>query len=394
MTRRRSTPPRKPRGSRPAAPVAPHQPARNPRGARPPAAPVALSFAAEVLEGVADAAARELIRTGAEITARSDTELQFTSSATAEQLASLLYPVAVYRLLDFAVPRPKALLGHENLQRLLGELNLITSRPDQTFNGFRLGAAGSDSPVFQRLAAEIHKATGLKHDPEGDLLLRFRPQGSKWQALLRLTPRPQSVRPWRVCNLPGGLNATIAVLMHELVGMRSSDRYFNAMCGSGTLLAERVLAGPARLLVGCDADAEAVDCAAANLKATGKANGTVIVSADEASLLARTAKPPSAILYQGDATATPFPDGSFTVISCDPPWGDVVGSNSANRALYPRFLTEARRLLERGGRLVLLSHEVRLMATLLQQTADWRVQSETRVHHSGHYPRIYLLEAI
>jgi SAM-dependent methyltransferase len=385
MTRRRSTP----AGKRRNAP-----PAGKSRHA-PPGRPVSLEYAAEVLEGVADAAARELGRSGAQITERSDTELVFTSAATRAQLASLVYPVAVYRLLDFAVPRPKALLGHENLQLLLGELKQITDSSDQSFSGFRLGAAGSDSAVFQRLAAEIQRSTGLKHDPEaGDLLLRFRPAAGGWQALLRLTPRPQSVRPWRVCNLPGGLNATIAVLMHELTGMRSSDRYLNAMCGSGTLLAERVLAGPARLMVGCDSNGAAVDCAAANLKATGKAPGTVIVSAAEAAQLAQAARPPRVILYQGDATATPFNDGSFTVISCDLPWGDAVGSHSSNRTLYPRFLGEARRLLVRGGRLVLLSHEVKLMNDLLQEAGGWHMLNETRVHHSGHYPRIYLLEAI
>jgi 23S rRNA G2445 N2-methylase RlmL len=346
-----------------------------------------------VLDGVAAAAERELVRSGARITDRSATELKFTSAASPAQLAHLLYPVAIYRLLSFDVPRPRALLGHENLQLLLAQIRQITNG-QAGFGSFRLGAAGSDSAVFQRLAAEVQRATGLRHDAaEGDLLLRFRAAAGRWEALLRLTPRPQSVRPWRVCNMPGGLNATIAVLMHELAGMRSSDRHLNAMCGSGTLLAERLLAGPARLLIGCDIDAAALECAAANLKATGKAPAVPLLGAEEAAELAQAPHAPGVALLQGDATATPFPAGSFTVISSDLPWGDAVGSHGTNAQLYPAFLAESRRLLVRGGRLVLLSHEIKLMDSLLRSAADWRLLQETRVHHGGHYPRIYLLEA-
>jgi 23S rRNA G2445 N2-methylase RlmL len=375
MTRRRSAPARKRR-----------KPAARPQAAT--------SYAAEVLEGVAAAAERELTRTGSRVTFRSDTELQFTSAATPEQLMHLAYPIAIFRLLSFAVPRPKALLGDENLRQLVSEINRIRAGQTGEFTSFRLGAAGSDSAVFQRLAAEVQRATGLQHDPvDGDLLLRFRPAAEGWQALLRLSPRPQSVRPWRVCNLPGGLNATIAVLMHEQVGMRSSDRYFNAMCGSGTLLAERLLAGPARLMLGCDSDAAAVACAAANLVATGKVRDVPVLSGDEAAQRAEAGQASGVGLLQGDATATPFPAGSFTVISSDLPWGDAVGSHSSNAQLYPAFLAEARRLLVRGGRLVLLSHEIRLMGSLLERTQDWQLLRESRVHHGGHYPRIYLLEA-
>ena len=42
------------------------------------------------------------------------------------------------------------------------------------------------------------------------------PTDEGWEALVRLTPRPLSARPWRVCNLPGALDATAAHAMARL----------------------------------------------------------------------------------------------------------------------------------------------------------------------------------
>lgn len=354
-----------------------------------------LQYVAEVLAGVAPAAERELLHAGVRITGRSDTELQFETPASTARLANLLYPVAIYRVVNFTVPRPKALLGDEHFRQLLSEIQQVQELQPTGFSSFRIGAAGSDSPVFQRLASDLQKATDLQHDPEkGELLLRFRPFPAGWQVLLRTTPRPLSSREWRVCNLPGGLNATIAVLMLEQLGMRGTDRYLNAMCGSGTLLAERVLAGPAQLLVGLDQDAAALDCARANLLATGKADSVQLASETEAVELVHSGRAPGVVLLQADATATAFPVGSFSVMTSDLPWGDAVGTHSENAALYPAFLAEARRLLVTGGKLVLLSHEVRLLQQLLPELGEWRVLQETMVAHGGHHPRIFLLEAI
>src|SRR5690606_32638455 len=133
---------------------------------------------------------------------------------------------------------------------------------------FRIAAAGADSPVFRRLSEELARATALRHDPQdGELLLRFRRGGPGWEALLRLTPRPLSARSWRVCNMAGGANATVAAAMADLAGTGGS--YLNLMCGSGTLLVERALAGPGGPCVGVDVSSEAVECARRNLAAAG-----------------------------------------------------------------------------------------------------------------------------
>ncbi len=110
----------------------------------------------------------------------------------------------------------------------------------------------------EMLAAE----TGLTDvADEGDLLIRLRRplDGAEgWDVLIRLSPRPLSVRPWRACNLPGALNATVAHVMAGLTLPDSDDVVLNIACGSATLLIERLIEGPARIAMGCDTDPDGV----------------------------------------------------------------------------------------------------------------------------------------
>lgn len=293
----------------------------------------------------------------------------------AARLAGLYTAVAVYRLLHFAVPRPKALLGHEHLTRLTGALTEV--QRGGAFAGFRLSAAGGESAVFARLSEVLEAQTGLKRRDEGELLVRVRRAPNGWEVLLRLTPRPLSARAWRVCNLGGGLNATVAAAMLGLADLKPSERLFNPMCGSGTLLLEagerlrRAGRRPAPgQLRGCDLNPAALSCSAQNVAAAGLTDIDV---------------------FRGDAAHTGLASGSVDVIVADPPWGDVVGSHTANAALYPALLLEAARIAAPGARLLLLTHELRLLERVLRAQRTWRVVEQLQVFHGGHHPRLYLL---
>ncbi len=335
-------------------------------------------FEAELLSGLKPLVHSELVAV-AGIRLLPGTEpdaLRFRFQGPLKNLQCLRTVVAVYATETFLLPRPKALLGHEHLQKLLALIKqVLYYDPKQKFRSFRFSAAGRDSTVFQRLAEEISKSTGLVFDPEeGELLLRLRPlaKGEGWEILLRLTPRPLSARAWRVCNMPGGLNATIAVAMLELADIRPQDRFLNAMCGSGTLLVERRLFGQAQRLVGCDLNPQALSCSKANLQAGGFANEIE--------------------LYQADATNLDFAAESFDVIVADLPWGDAVGNHKANASMYPVFLTEMARLAAPQARLLVLTHEIRLFEKILAQQSQWRVKETIKVFHGGHYPHIYSLK--
>ena len=166
----------------------------------------------------------------------------------------------------------------------------------------------------------------------------------------------------------GGLNATIAYAAHKLAGQRDEDRIFNPMCGSGTLLIERALMGPYDAMVGVDISADAVACARQNLQAAKK----------------------QIEVAQVDALHTGLPPRSFDLIAADLPWGDDIGNHAGNAELYPAFLQEMHRLCSKGGRLLVITHEIKLFERVLPQTS-WQARELTQVYSGGHHPKIYLL---
>lgn len=333
-------------------------------------------FELEALEGLLPLAIEELAELGftpANTTSATaaDFRSQLPLNEVFRQLGRARLAVAVHLLLDFDVPRPKALLGDEHLRRLVTAIRQVQKLGDH--DGFRISAAGADSAVFQRLSQEIAKHTGLAARPaDGELLLRVRRQKNGWQVLLRLTDRPLSARDWRLCNRDGGLNASIAAAMNRLlVKVRDpTGSYLNAFCGSGTLLAEWLAEHQGAKAAGFDLDPAALDCARQNLAFAGQ----------------------RVELFEADASRVNLPDSSQDFIAADPPWGDDVGSHEGNAELYPAFLTEALRLLKPGGRLALLSHELKLTRRLLKARPDFTVVHELQVWHGGHRPVIWILQ--
>jgi tRNA (guanine6-N2)-methyltransferase len=230
---------------------------------------------------------------------------------------------------------------------------------------------------MRRLAEALAAGVGLPEDAEdGDLRVRVRPDDGGWAVLVRTTRRPLSARAWRVCDRAGGLNATLAAAVPWLARPGRGVHAVNAFAGSGTLAIELALADPAARIEGVDLDPDAVACAERNASAAG-VEARVRFSV-------------------GDATALGAADASVRLLLADPPWGDAVGRHDANRALYPAFLAEARRVVAPGGRLALVTHEVALMQELLAGEAGtaWRPIHERRVWHGGHHPLLLVIERV
>lgn len=297
----------------------------------------------------------------------------------ADDLLNLTTVLAVYQTLHFAVPRPKALLGQSAFDTLLAHIADVRElyAPD-AFSTFRISAAGAESSVLVRLREELEARTGLLFVPdEGDLLMRLRRPldgGPGWEVLLRLSPRPLSVRPWRVCNLAGALNASVAQAMVRLSLPNPDDVVLNVCCGSATLLIERLAAAPARIAVGCDTDRMSRDCARENVEASGY----------------------TASITAWDAGALPSPDAWVDVVLADLPFGQLVGSHHENTVLYPRVLREAARVTVGGGLLIALTQDIRLWERLVADSAaDWRLERVLPIKipgGAGHlHPRIFVL---
>lgn len=334
---------------------------------------------ADVLEGLEDIARAELNeRLGSRASAIELSRpgaLYFRYSGDLRALLGLKSIVAVAQVLHFAVPRPRALLGHQHFEALLKQIEIARKlHPAGAFRTFYLSAAGEESSVLVRFKNELAERTGLSVAPdEGDLLIRLRraPRQAGWEVLVRLSPRPLATRAWRVCNMPGAPNATLAHAVMRLSQPAPDDTVLNVACGSGTLLIERLALGKVRSAIGCDTDLAALECARANLEAAGFG------------AMAR--------LEAWDATLLPINTASISVICADLPFGQLVGSHRENEQLYPRLIGEAARVAAPGARMVLLTHEVRLLERVAAQYAEeWHVEQAVRVRSGGMAPRIFV----
>jgi len=342
---------------------------------------VEVRYFAEVVAGIEDLATAELAELGAVDCTPGDGGVRLRHPRSSELLGAGMVS-ALYRELRFDVSRPKALLGDAAARRLAAAVGEVAGG----MRTFRLAAAGAESTVFRRLAAGLESATGLREDgADGDMLIRVRPyregDAGGWEVLLRLTPRPLSTRAWRTCNRPGGLNATVAVALNELLDGIGRGSYLNLMCGSGTLLVERALAAPYRRLVGVDLEPSALTCAAENLASAGVGQDAELVAADVRSpdLVER--------LLRGQGER-------FDAIAADAPWGDAVGSHRGNEELHETLFQVSARLIAPRGRFGIVTHEVRLLRRVLERQPGWRVVSRRQVEHGGHNPVMLVLERV
>ncbi|GAB5491413.1 MAG: methyltransferase domain-containing protein [Phototrophicaceae bacterium] len=333
-----------------------------------------VEFATGLIDIVREEVRQVIGKKGHIIGSYRDDSLQFTYKDDKVALLDLKTVIAVYHVVQFDIPRPKALLGHEHFHKLLGVIQPLLDV--EQYQSLYLSAAGSESSVMMRIKTELSDYLKLSiAEDEGDLLLRMRRtpktvQG--WDVLVRLTPRPLATRDWRVCNYEGALNASVASALITLTNPTPDDRFLNIGCGSGTIMIERQQQAPAKLIMGCDISEDALYCSRLNIK---EANINTIQ------------------LLDSDAIQLPLADASIDKLVADLPFGYLSGSHDENEWLYPAILSESARVAQRGATFVIITHEVRLIESILDSTIEWRLMAEPlKITLSGLHPRIYLLE--
>jgi len=175
-------------------------------------------------------------------------------------------------------------------------------------------------------------------------------------------------RPLPEGGLPASLNATLAAAMVRLTAPTPDDIFLDPLCGAGTLLRERALAGPYARLIGGDRERRAITLARANL--AGLSDLT---------------------LRRWDATALPLPDASVDKAALNPPYGRRAGSHEGNTRLYPAVMGELARVVRPGGLVAWITTERRLTTALLREQNAFAREDEIPVETGGLRATIYLL---
>ena len=152
-----------------------------------------------------------------------------------------------------------------------------------------------------------------------------------------------------LCPCHDGWQVQEAFCIAKLADMGPGDVILDSFCGTGIIPIEAAQLHRGNVFGLCSDAAREEVCgkSAANIAYSGTSGRVDAVVADAASL--------------------PWRDGSISKILSDAPWGRKSGGFGGNVAMYPRFLTEAARVLRPDdGDLYLLTLEKGIMRTYLR----------------------------
>jgi 23S rRNA G2445 N2-methylase RlmL len=187
---------------------------------------------------------------------------------------------------------------------------------------------------------------------------------------IRLSDNAMRHRSYKVVQLPASLKPTVAAAMIRLTRPQPEETFLDPMCGSGTLLIERALAGRYGLLLGGDADPNALDAAMANV--------------------GRRYQPIR--LQKMDARRLPLETASVDKIASNLPFGRRIGAPEDLPALYEEVFSEFARVLKPGGRAVLLVSHDGEWKELLEDQREWTSRRRLRIDLLGQRPTILVLD--
>jgi 23S rRNA G2445 N2-methylase RlmL len=217
--------------------------------------------------------------------------------------------------------------------------------------GFRVVARLSGEHAFRRVDFQRAVERGITERGDHDFRLADDSAevefwatmlGGEFLLALRLSDERMRQREYKIAHRPASLRPSVAAALVVLSEPRDDDIVLDPFCGAGTVLIERAHFGRYRNLIGSDRDVGAIDAARANIGARYQ----------------------PIELHSWDAAALPLGDATVTRIVTNLPWGVRSGTPGQNRRLYGQWLAEMNRVLKRGGKLVVLTAETRLMHEL------------------------------
>jgi tRNA (guanine6-N2)-methyltransferase len=261
-----------------------------------------------------------------------------------------------------------------NHKLVLGEIiQIVLNNSDEKFRTFRLSCAGNDSPEVIEIENYISETYKLLPADEADMDIFIGKIGSEWEIGVRTTTRPLSLRDYKVGNIKGGMNPSIAHALNSLCELGNKESYLNIFSGSATLLIEAGLENSRVRLVGFDIDK--------------KSNSIAIQNITKAGLIKRITIKTANLLETIDF-------GKFDVITSDLPFGMQVGKGDDLETLYSRFVEYCEKTLNQEGVLATYTTEHELLQNMLKKS-KFKILKEIELKVStsvGAYihPKIFL----
>jgi len=109
---------------------------------------------------------------------------------------------------------------------------------EKGFKDFKLSCAGSNSPEARSLIEYVERTYRLKEKEDSNMTIHIVKNDGIWEVGVQITPKPLSLRNYRVKSMGGAMNPTIAYAMNSLCKLEDASSYLNVFSGSATLLIE------------------------------------------------------------------------------------------------------------------------------------------------------------
>lgn len=233
-----------------------------------------------------------------------------------------------------------------NHKSILGNLiEIVTGGNKDVFKTFKITCAGSDSSEVRSIAEYIQRTYGLTEKEEADMKIHIIKPDEIWEIGIQITPRPLSLRDYKVKNMSGAMDPTIAYAVNSLCELEKVNYYLNVFCGSATLLIEAGQCYPnIKQLIGFDNNKKHISLAIQNVK---KAGLIKIIQLKEKNIFDK-------------------PDlGKFDVITSDLPFGMAISKNEDLESLYQSFVKYSQETLNHGGKLVVYTNEHEMLKKII-----------------------------
>ncbi len=241
---------------------------------------------------------------------------------------------------------PRYISNHKSI---LGNLiETVINGNKGTFKTFKIICAGSDSPNVRSISEYIKRTYALTEREEADMKIHIVNPDEVWEIGIQITSRPLSVRDYKIRNMSGAMDPTIAYAVNSLCELENANSYLNIFSGSATLLIEAGRCYPnLKQLVGFDNNKKNISLAIQNIKKAG--------------LIKRIE------LEERDIFDKPEL-GKFDVITSDLPFGMSISKNEDLESLYRCFVEYCQETLNHNGKLVVYTSQHEMLKKIILES--------------------------
>jgi 16S rRNA G966 N2-methylase RsmD len=232
---------------------------------------------------------------------------------------------------------------------ILGDMiNKVLSISPDKFSTFRISCAGPNSDEVKSILRFIESEFRLSENNEADLKINIFKSIKTWEIAIQVTRRPLSLRLYKVANMSGAMDPTVAYGLNYYCELKNKKSYLNAFSGSSTLLIEALQEfNNLETLVGFDGDKKHLTLGYQNVRKAGFIRKVRLI----------------------EQSIFNVPDlGKFDAIVADLPFGMVISKNEDLNSMYATFIDFAYRSLSDNGVVGVYTSEVGTFVNQLNNT--------------------------